>query len=35
VSMYDRSNSQAEIFLGIVKIRLPPIHGKLHDNWFK
>jgi len=35
VSMYDRSNSVGEIFLGIIKIRLPSIHGKLHDNWFK
>lgn len=35
VSMYDRSCSQLEIFLGIVKIRLPPIHKKLIDTWFK
>jgi len=35
VSMYDRSSSQLEIFLGIVKIRLPPINKKLIDTWFK
>ncbi|KAJ3127589.1 hypothetical protein HK098_006118 [Nowakowskiella sp. JEL0407] len=37
ITIWDRStsSSEGEVFLGMMKIRPPPINGKIHDNWFR
>lgn len=34
-SIWDRNGSNEEAFLGMMKIKPPQNHGKLHDNWFR
>ncbi|KAI9014130.1 kinase-like domain-containing protein [Hyaloraphidium curvatum] len=37
ISIWDREGAgrEDETFLGMLKIRLPSLHGKVHDNWFR
>jgi tRNA A-37 threonylcarbamoyl transferase component Bud32 len=37
ISIWDRApgSTEAETFLGMLKIRLPSLHRKVHDNWFR
>lgn len=37
ISLWDREPAlhEEETFLGMLKIRLPSLHGKVHDNWFR
>jgi hypothetical protein len=37
ISIWDRAlnENEPEKFLGMMKLRPPRIHGKVHDNWFR
>lgn len=37
ISLWDRQDGSEgdEVFLGMLKIRMPSLHGKVHDNWFR
>ncbi|KAH6587813.1 hypothetical protein BASA50_011115 [Batrachochytrium salamandrivorans] len=35
ITIWERNGTDGEIFLGMMKIRIPRVGEKLHDNWFR